>query len=98
MSRIDQLNELAHAAEVAVDAIEIISPVAVVGVHMTLHLHRRDPDRSESHPLDIVQFVNHTLEIAAVPLARIITVGVEPTVVIIGGVSVGETVSKKEVY
>src|SRR5262245_12050382 len=98
MSRIDQLHEFAHAAEVAVYAIEIVGPVAVVGVHMTLHLHRRDPDRSESHPLDIVQFVNHALEIAAMPLAWIVAIGIEPAVVIIGGVSVGEAVSKKEVY
>src|SRR5215475_15434437 len=98
MSRIDQLPELAHVAEVTVDAIEVICPVAVVGVHMTLHLHWRDPNRSESHPLDIVQFVNHTLEIATVPLAWIAAVGIEPAVVIIAGVSVGEAVGKNEVY
>src|SRR5262245_170709 len=98
MSRIDQLPELAHVAEVAVDAIEIIGPVAVVGVNMTLHLHGCDPNRSEPHPLDIVQFVNHTLEIATVPLAWIIAVGIEPAVVVITGVTVGEAVSKKEVY
>src|SRR5215510_2854955 len=96
MSRIDQLPELAHVAEVAVDAIEVIGPVAVVAVHMTLHLHRCDPNRSEPHPLDIVQFVNHALEIATVPLAWIAAVGVESAVVIIAGVSVGEAISEKE--
>src|SRR5215510_15151317 len=98
MSRVDQLPELAHVAEVAVDAIEVIGPVAVVGVHMTLHLHGCDPNRSESHALDIVQFVNHALEIAAVPLAWIAAVGIEPAVVIIACVSVGEAISEKEVY
>src|SRR5262245_37646076 len=87
MSRVDQLPELDQVAEVTVDAIEVIGPVAVVGVHMTLHLYGCDPNSSESHPLDIVQFVNHTLEIATVPLAWIVTVGIEPAVVIIGGVS-----------
>src|SRR5262249_7063979 len=92
MSRIDQLPELAHVAEVAVDAIEVMGPYTVVGFNIPLYLRGCKQNRSESHPFNIAKFFNPTWETAAVPFSWTAAAGFEPAVVIIAGVSVGEAV------
>src|SRR5439155_2724312 len=62
----NELLELGHVAEVRIDLVGIEGPVAVVPA---LHLQRHwsDPDRGHPETLDVVELVDHTLKVTALP-------------------------------
>src|SRR5438477_2889992 len=92
MSLANELLELGHVAQMRIDGVRVEGPIAVIS---TLHLHsdRRDPDRGHPETLDVVELVDHTLQIAALPRVRLAGNAVE----IVGRIAVAEAVGHHHV-
>ena len=97
MGLINQCFEERHTPKMPVNTIEIVGPIPMIGVDMALHLHRRDPDRCEPHAFNIIQLIDDTLEIAAMPLIGYCAVAGEPSIVIVTCISVGKAIRHDEI-
>lgn len=80
-----------------IDAVKVIGPISVVSVYAFLHGNRCNPNRVESHSLDVIQLIDDPLEVTAMPFARVRFVRGESPVIVVGGITVGKPVRHDEV-
>ena len=109
--RIDEGLEFGIGAQMRVDRGEVGHPIAVVAralvtrraLHRLVLEDRREPDRGDAEPLDIVELLGQALQIAAVVEAAMgrVVAAFEPVrriaAGIVGRIAIGEAVGQDEV-
>ncbi|MNN57582.1 hypothetical protein D3C81_1725760 [compost metagenome] len=80
-----------------VNRVEVVSMIAVIGICTLLSRYRCNPDGCKTHVLDVIQLINNPLEISAVPFGRVVLVRSKTVRIIIGGISIAETVGHDEI-
>ncbi|MNV32798.1 hypothetical protein D3C71_1241460 [compost metagenome] len=97
MSRVHELLQLIHRSKMPVYRVEVVSMIAVIGICTLLSRYRCNPDGCKAKVLDVIQLINNALEVPAVPFRRIALVRCKTVRIIIGGISIIETVGHDEV-